>query len=214
MTDTYTQLKKGYADFKTNYYPQHQTHFQELASQGQSPKVFVISCCDSRVNPDVITQSHHGDIFMVRSVANLVPPFEDNPQFHGTSAAIEYATRFLKIKDLLLIGHSQCGGIKALIDHSYENIDNHFITDWMSIADDALKQVKINHPELSGEQLQCHCEREALLVSINNLMTYPWIPELIHKGELRIHAWHFDVATAEIAEYDAQTNTFKPLETT
>ncbi len=196
------QLINGYKEvFQRNFEVQNPLY--EKLAQGQSPKVMIISCSDSRVDPSQITHAEPGQIFAVRNIANLVPALEmANRMDHSTPAALEFAVCELKVKHIVLMGHSRCGGIRALLQGVKENDDFNFIGDWLSIAasarDKVLTQFGDEHIDVQADK----CEHEAMHLSLDNLMTYPWIAKAVKEGNLFLHAWHFDIATGRLEESD------------
>ena len=196
------QLLNGYQLVFQKNFEINNPLYEELA-KGQSPKVMMISCSDSRVDPSLITHAEPGQIFAVRNVANLVPPLEmANRMDHSTPAALEYAVCTLEVRHIILMGHSQCGGIRALLQGVNEADDFNFIGDWLSIADAAKEKVLKQFANEPIDEQANVCEHEAMHLSLNNLMTYPWIAEAVHKGTLFLHAWHFDIASGRLEESD------------
>ncbi len=184
-------LLDGFDRFYKKYFLESPETYKNLHNEGQSPRILVISCSDSRVDPSIIFDTKPGDIFVVRNVANLVPPFEkDTTTCHGTSAAIEYAIKCLKIKIIIVLGHSNCGGIETLIKSKMDN-DYVFIDDWLNI----LKSVKNKNfdSKLDHKKFCELCEKEAILVSIKNLKEFPFIREKLDKKELSLNGWYFDL---------------------
>lgn len=175
---------------------------QCLAEYGQKPKIMVVSCCDSRVDPALILQCDPGDLFVVRNVANIIPPYERDGTYHGTSAALEFAVCFLKVEHLVLLGHSQCGGIQALLNKDTSNT-NDFITNWVSI----IKKQPSLHVQDEDEYA-----RAALHISHQNCLSFPWICEKVEQGTLVIHLWFFDIKTGQIFNYCQTNQDFKPLD--
>ncbi len=151
----------------------------------QSPKALIISCSDSRVDPALLFDSDPGDFFMIRNVANLVPPYVKDSSFHGISAALEYAVRALKVQDIIILGHTHCGGIAALIEYG-ENPENEdtteFLKPWLAIANNAFLRVNVME-HATKDAMHRACEREAVLVSLGNLLTFPWIKAGVDAGE-------------------------------
>lgn len=174
---------------------------QYLSEYGQKPQIMVVSCCDSRVDPALILQCDPGDLFVVRNVANIIPPYERDGTYHGTSAALEFGICFLKVEHLILLGHSQCGGIQALLGSDASN-GNDFITNWVSI---------IKKQSLDAQNADEYA-RLALHVSHQNCITFPWIREKVEQGSLVIHLWFFDIKTGQIFTYCNQTSEYKPLD--
>lgn len=196
------KILKGYHSFRKKYAEGDESIMHYLSRHGQKPKIMVIACCDSRVDPALILQCDPGDLFVVRNVANIVPPYEKDEAHHGTSAALEFAVTFLGIKHLILLGHSQCGGIQALINASGLE-QNDFITNWVSlIKTDTCK------PKNADDYA-----RQALHNSHQNCLTFPWIKDKIATGHLFIHLWFFDIKTGQIFNYSDDEKVYKPLDT-
>ncbi len=212
--DSIDRLINGYRGFRKQYLAQENDAYRGIASKGQQPKVMFVSCSDSRINPAIITQAGLGEVFAVHNVANLVPPFKVGVDtHHGTSAALEFAVLHLKVTHIVILGHSGCGGIEALMkgDTSTRSDNLSFIGSWISIAQDAKKRTLEKVPDGTLKQQCQQCEREALLVSLANLRTFPWIEQAVQAGDLKLHAWHFDIETGEIQQYAEQAKQFKPL---
>lgn len=188
---------------------------QCLAEYGQKPQVMVVSCCDSRVDPALILQCDPGDLFVVRNVANIIPPCERDGTYHGTSAALEFGICFLKVEHLVLLGHSQCGGIQALLNSDTSN-PNDFITNWVSIIKNGgAAQVTSNSRESRIKpQNEDDYARLALHISHQNCLSFPWIREKVQQGTLVIHLWFFDIKTGQIFNYCDQVADFRPLDGT
>lgn len=186
------QLLKGFAHFRENYFEKDTALFQELATQGQKPSTLLISCSDSRVDPAILFGVEPGELFVVRNVANLVPPYEPDNRLHGTSSAIEFAVRDLKVSQIIILGHSNCGGIHALCNHIKGEVsEREFIERWVSIAADAVEP----HVEHSRH----YAEQAAIRASVQNLKTFPWIEERVLSGDLTLHGWWFDLAAGELS---------------
>jgi carbonic anhydrase len=191
-------LLEGHARFQTGYYQQHKALFEDLSRKGQAPKTMVIACSDSRVSPEVIFDTAPGEIFVVRNVSNLVPPYAPDTGNHGTSAALEFAVTALKVQNIVVLGHSQCGGIRALVIGP-EGDHGDFIESWVAIAKQARQRV-CDTPEqpLSFESQCAMCEREAIRVSLANLLTFPWIAKRVTAGTLTLTGLHFNVETGTL----------------
>jgi carbonic anhydrase len=211
----FDHLIKGYQEFHAQYYQGSERKlFQRLTRTGQNPKIMMVGCSDSRVDPSVIFSSDPGELFVVRNVANLVPPCDDRPHHHATSSALEFAVRFLKVEHIILLGHSQCGGIRALIEQPKEmgqDVEHSFILQWMEIASTARCAVEHDHGDLSVDAKAHLCEKKSLEVSYQNLQTFPWIQEAVAEERLNLHAWHFDIPTGKISVYDPGTAEFTDL---
>ncbi|MBL4647433.1 MAG: carbonic anhydrase [Gammaproteobacteria bacterium] len=203
-------LITGYKQFKSQYFEQSKT-FDNLVQDGQKPKVLAIACCDSRVDPAIVTGCKPGELFVVRNVANLVPPFSANPQHHGTSAALEFGVINLGVSDIILFGHSHCGGIRALIEAPEERSPSNFINAWMDIAIPAKQHVLQQYPHCSLDQQAYHCEKKSLGISLNNLLTFPWIKQRVAAQQLFLHVWYFNLATGAIETYQPASDNWTEL---
>ena len=170
------QLIEGFKRFRKRSFTGENAQFQNLVQYGQTPSTLIIGCCDSRVDPALILDCAPGDLFVVRNVANLVPPFENQGSFHGTSAALEFGVQNLKVQHIIVLGHAQCGGIKALLDGGVSGEDS-FIAEWMGIADDAREMIDEKYSNADSAIRSRACEQQAILVSLNNLKTFSWIRE-------------------------------------
>jgi carbonic anhydrase len=193
-------LMAGYARFREGYWHRHQEIFAELALKGQAPGALVIACSDSRVSPEVIFDVAPGEIFVVRNVSNLVPPYAPDTGNHGTSAALEFGVTALKVRTIVIVGHSQCGGIRALMTGP-SGSHGDFIESWMSIAHPARQRV-CDAPDAPGDfDAMCYqCEHESIRVSLANLLTFPWIKSRVDDGSLTLAGMHFNVATGTLKE--------------
>ena len=191
-------LIEGHGRFLEGYWRQHQELFLELARHGQAPATMVIACSDSRVSPEVIFDCAPGEIFVVRNVSNLVPPYAPDTGNHGTSAALEFAVTVLGVRNIVVLGHSQCGGIRALMRGPRAD-DGDFISSWMAIAAQARARV-CDSPEAPAEfdTLCYQCERESIRVSLGNLRGFPWIESRLAAGALTLAGLHFDVRTGRL----------------
>ena len=191
-------LLAGHARFLDGYWRQHHALFLDLALHGQSPATMVIACSDSRVSPEVIFDAPPGEIFVVRNVSNLVPPYAPDTGNHGTSAALEFAVTVLGVRNIVVLGHSQCGGIRALMRGPRAD-DGDFIAAWMAIAQQARARV-CDSPDAPAEfdTLCSQCERESIRVSLANLQGFPWIASRLAAGRLTLAGLHFDVRTGQL----------------
>jgi carbonic anhydrase len=205
-------LTDRYRRFKHRIYVPNADQYEELATYGQNPEIMIISCCDSRVDPETIFNAMPGELFVARNVANLVPPFETGGKYHGVSAGIEFAVMNLRIKSLVIMGHSGCGGIKAALDQSAAiETEAHFISRWMSMLDDARLSVLASHQMSSHAERLRALELAGIKSSIKNLRTFPFITELEDKGKLALHGAHFDIKTGTLSVLNHQTGNFVAL---
>lgn len=204
-------LIAGYRAFKKEFFGRNQPLYRKLVTEGQSPRVCVIACADSRVDPAFVMQVQPGEVFTIRNVANLVPPFETQGTYHGVSAAVEFAVVNLGVEEIVVLGHAHCGGIRALIaaGDNKPSADT-FITRWMGIAMEALRRVDARTPGLPEAERARACERSAVLVSLDNLMTFPWVRARVEAGTLRLHGWYFNLTEGELQLYDPKTGEFAP----
>jgi carbonic anhydrase len=209
MTD-FSGLIDGYRRFKASGWQQQRERWTELAT-GQSPRLMVIACSDSRVDPTIIFDTSPGEIFMVRNVANMVPPFETAPGHHGVSAALEFAVTQLEVPEIVVLGHQSCGGCAAALSQRFADAEpgqGGFIADWMSMLDDARDKVIAEHGK--GEAAIRALEREAVKVSIANLRTFPCVPIREQKGRLKIHGAYFAIDDGLLHVLDEATGEFSP----
>ena len=192
------RLIEGYRRFRKEVWPAQRARYERLASAGQSPETMVIACSDSRVDPATVFGAVPGELFMVRSVAGLVPPYKPDKGHHGTSAALEYGVRVLKVKRLVVLGHAQCGGVRAMLDGT--PIPTDFVEQWMEIAQPALRCVH----EGKGGDVYARCETEVLRLSLANLLTFPWIAEAVKAGSLHVDGFHFGIESGILAKLDGE----------
>lgn len=204
------KLVRGFARFRRRYFQQEPALFDHLRREGQSPKVLVIACCDSRVDPALITDANPGDLFVVRNVANLVPPYETGGQRHGTSAALEFAVRCLRVRHVVVMGHAHCGGIRALV-RGMDGDAGEFIVPWMSAARRARDEVLKRMPQADADAQARAVEQAAIRTSLDNLLTFPWVKERVERGELDLHGWYFDIDEGQLLRYDSRAGAFDIL---
>jgi carbonic anhydrase len=187
-------LIDGYRRFRATNWPERRALFEHLAENGQRPRAMVIACADSRVDPSMIFDVGPGEIFVVRNVANLVPPCVADGTYHGTSSALEFGVLVLEVPDLIVLGHGLCGGIRTLMEGVPPKLDD-FIGAWLRIAE----RVRTRVLELAPADPQLAGEHEGIRVSLENLLTFPWIAERVADGRLRLHGAHFDIRTGVLA---------------
>ena len=187
-------LIAGYRRFRAGAWPQRRALFEHLAAEGQQPRAMVIACADSRVDPAMIFDAGPGEIFVVRNVANLVPPWQPDGAYHGTSAALEFGVRALAVRDLIVMGHGLCGGVRALLEGVPETLGE-FVGPWIRLAEPARARTLACDPV----DPQLTCEQETVLVSLESLLTFPWIAAPVREGRLRLHGAHFDVRSGVLS---------------
>jgi carbonic anhydrase len=187
------RLIEGYRRFRAGTWPEERARYQALAREGQRPETLVIACSDSRVDPQTIFASGPGELFVVRNVAALVPPYRPDAGYHGTSAALEFAVRILKVARIVVLGHAQCGGIKAGADGVPGGADD-FISAWMQIAEPAFR---VPAHVANADRLE-HCEHQVVRLSLANLVTFPWIEQAIAKRTLQLHGCRFDIRSGRL----------------
>lgn len=197
MKEFYAEILRGYQQFREKYTTGDHSVMQYLADNGQRPKVMVVACCDSRVDPALILQRDPGELFVVRNVANIVPPYEKDEMHHGTSAALEFGVCYLNVEHIIILGHSQCGGIDALLNEAALH-QNDFISNWVSL----IKPSSTKHLD------QDTCAKQALLQSRLNCMTFPWLKEKVTEKKLTIHLWFFDIKSGQLFAFDETKELF------
>ncbi|MEI9899285.1 MAG: carbonic anhydrase [Hyphomicrobium sp.] len=206
------KLADRYRRFHHRHFLPKAEEYEELAAYGQSPEAMVISCSDSRVDPETIFSAMPGELFVVRNVANLVPPYETGGKFHGVSSAIEFAILNLRIKHMIVMGHSGCGGVKAALDQSAaKQTEAQFISRWMSMLDDARLRVLAAHQASPQHEKQAALEKEGVKTAIKNLRTFPFVSDAENKGRMAIHGAYFDIATGTLSVLNHSRGEFFPL---
>jgi len=208
-------LIDGYQRFRLGAYSSQRARFDTLAHQGQAPEVMVIACSDSRVDPSMIFDTGPGEIFVVRNVANLVPPFETGGGRHGVSAALEFAVLHLNVSDIVIMGHGSCGGVKAALSPDFRNPEGQsesFIRYWMNLLDEERDRVlaaSALHPDIDPQRA---LEQAAVRVSLRNLRTFPWIREREAEGRLRLRGSYFAITDGILHMLDDESDRFSPVE--
>ncbi|WP_274423354.1 carbonic anhydrase [Chelativorans sp. YIM 93263] len=201
------RLLAGYRNFMNGRYTTLSERYQTLAREGQSPEVMVIACCDSRAAPETIFDTGPGELFVVRNVANLVPPYAPDEGHHGTSAALEFAVQSLKVKHILVMGHGRCGGINAALNPSTEPLSpGDFIGKWMNLLAPAAESLSGN--SMTASERQTALERISIRHQVENLRTFPCVKILEDKGRLSLHGAWFDISSGELWVMDPETGDF------
>lgn len=203
------RLIQGFGRFKKQYFG-HDGRLYASMKTGQPAKTLMVGCCDSRVDPAILTDCDPGDLFIIRNVANLIPPCENDGRHHGTSSALEFAVNYLQVENIIVMGHANCGGIRALWeDEGRQN--SKFIHQWVSIAQPAKDWVRQHHQGTEVSQLRA-CEQRAVLVSLDNLMSFECVRERTEQGKLTLHGWYFDLAAGELLSFNPRTGDFEPVQ--
>ncbi|MEJ2059398.1 MAG: carbonic anhydrase [Gammaproteobacteria bacterium] len=207
--DPIASLIAGFAGLSSRQYRESRK-FRQLVERGQSPRIVLVACSDSRVDPSLMLDCNPGDLFVIRNVANLVPPCEESGTYHGTSAALEYAICQLGVEHVIVMGHARCGGIQALIDGPSDT--GGFIGRWVSLAKPALEKTnrQLGPSADPAERAQC-CELESIKQSLINLKTFPWIEERLESGRLQLHGWYFDLVEGRLLGHDTADDAFHVL---
>ncbi len=206
-------LIQRYQGWKATTYQQNRSWYRHLVDQGQHPRAMVISCCDSRVHVTAIFGADQGEFFIHRNIANLVPPYEPDGDHHGTSAAVEYAVTALKVAHVIVMGHSQCGGVQGCIDMCKGNAPQletkeSFVGRWMDILRPRFDSVS----DIKDTQDQARAfEKQAVLVSLENLMSFPFVKERVDAGDLTLHGLWNDIGEGGVEFFDPDTQKFQPL---
>lgn len=208
----FADMIEGYRRFRNGGWARQRERWGQLA-EGQSPKVMVIACSDSRSEPSQIFDTNPGEIFVVRNVAALVPPFETTPGRHGVSAALEFAVQFLKVEEIVVMGHGLCGGCHAALHRSMAGAEpgrGGFIADWIAMLDDASERVRSEHPNIDNRDAGRAMELAAVRVSLDNLMTFPCIQEKVRRGTLTLRGAFFAISDGVLHLMDEATGDFSP----
>lgn len=206
------KLIKGNKKFKDTHFPLMENKFEKLVLEGQSPDILFIGCSDSRVVPDLIVDSKPGDMFILRNIGNFVPPFKEDNDFHGSSAAIEYAVSVLNVKDIIVCGHSHCGACAALYDDLNNEPHLIHVKKWLELGNKAKEftlRTLQNNPD--REKKLRMTEKISIQYQLENLLTYPEVFRKVKEGTLGIHGWYYKIEDGTIEYYDGEENKFKPL---
>ena len=220
-------LIAGFNQFQQEYQRDRSGKFQALLDKGQTPEIMMIACCDSRVDPAVITNSESGDILVVRNIANLVPPYSESSTYREIHAAIEYGVCYLSVKHIIVMGHSRCGGIRSLMTRMLDDFDpSHALDEWTMIAEPIARDV-LSREVLSGDnhdgrddeysnaddldEKVCACSRQVLNLCLENLKTYPSVADALEHERLSLHGWYFNLSTGALEVLEPETGKFSKL---
>jgi carbonic anhydrase len=198
-------LIAGYRRFRAGTWRSERSRFEELSRLGQRPRALVIACSDSRTDPQMVFNAAPGELFVIRNVANLAPPYGPDDKPHGISAAIEFAVRGLRVREIVVMGHAMCGGIQALLNGAPAEVSD-FVGQWVRIAEPA----RMRAMKAPAERRQEICEHEAVRLSLDNLMTFPWIEAAVTAGELKLYGCFFDIRSGVLERLGAD-GVFRPI---
>jgi carbonic anhydrase len=204
------RLIDGYNAFAGGRLAREQDRYRELADTGQKPEIMVIGCCDSRVSPEVIFDARPGELFVVRNVANIVPPYAPDGQAHGVSAALEFGVAALKVKHIVVLGHAHCGGVKAFAEDAEPLTPGDFIGKWMRLMAPAAEKVGPRGAQPAADYLT-RLEQANVANSLDNLMTFPRLRKLIERGSVILHGAYFGVASGDLSVLDKASGEFRPV---
>lgn len=193
-------LIEGLQRFRAQHFPRFREHYERLVAEGQKPTALFLGCSDSRIVPDVLMGTGPGELFIVRNVGNLVPPFEPAHGYHGTSAAIEFGVLTLGVSDIVVCGHSHCGAMRALYDPP--NPETPHINRWLELAHEA----RLDEP--LGEEMLRHTEQRSIALQLSRLMSYPMVRERVEEGRLAVHGWHYIIERGEVLFLDVERGEF------
>ena len=207
-----SDLIEGFHRFREQHFADDDALYRQLVQEGQTPKILVVACCDSRVDPALVLNCAPGDLFVIRNVANLVPPAENRSGGrHGTSAALEYGVGTLGVEHIIVLGHAHCGGIRALVGGRRTDDSDSFINSWMRLAEDARASTERELAGAMQEERERAIEQRAILGSLDNLMSFSWIRERVEQGSLTLHGWYFDMDNGLLLGYNPATRLFETL---
>jgi carbonic anhydrase len=203
-------LIEGYRRYSGEKLPDERRRLAQLARLGQAPRAMVIGCCDSRAAPETVFDTGPGELFVVRNVANIVPPYAPDSAHHSTSAAIEFAVRDLLVPDVVVLGHSLCGGIAAYLKgRELEEIRGEFIGPWIDLLSGARAEAEDTDRDLAAADLQRAVEEVVVRRSLKNIMTFPFVRERVEAGNVALHGAHFGIATGELRVLNMETGWFE-----
>ncbi len=217
------RLVRGFTEFRRDYFERDRALYEDLSHKGQAPDVMIVACSDARVDPAIVTRTEPGDLFVIRNVAAIVPPREADRHYHGTSAALEFGVKGLGVGHIVILGHALCGGLnhlrdraqghKAAADAGRAQAESgfEFLSDWVQIALPAFEAVEPLLGSLPAEEARRTLEQAAVLVSVSNLLSFPWIRDPVAAGTLRLHGWYFDLTTGELSAFDHESASFRPV---
>ena len=205
-------LLNGFQKFRERYFEKDPGLYRDLVSHGQNPRFAVVACSDSRVDPAIVLQTEPGDLFVVRNVAALVPPYEDDGHYHGTSAALEFAVTGLGVADIIIIGHAHCSGVAAMVrKQGSDEAGGKFMAAWTDLLHGARERALAADPELEGDALLRASERQSVLLSLDNLTTFPFVRGAVASGKLGLHGWYLNIFEGALEIWNPDAGTFERL---
>jgi carbonic anhydrase len=211
MKNNIQDIISGYLDFQDLHFKENEDRFKQLINDGQHPKALFIGCSDSRVVPEMITNSEPGELFIVRNVGNFVAPFKPDEDFHATASAIEYAVGVLNVTDIIICGHSHCGAIEALYSDLKYDTDIIHTMKWLELGKEAKEFALSSMPNAAKKELLRYTEKASIVFQLKNLLTYPIVEKRAKEKKLFVHGWYYDIGSGKISYYDNKENIFKPL---
>ena len=206
------QLINGNKKFREASFPKFKGNLQELVKHGQKPEILFVGCSDSRVTPDLMLDTKPGDMFIIRNVGNFVPPYKNNEDYHGSSAAIEYAVSILNVKHIIICGHSHCGACKSLYQDIGDDPNLIHVRKWLELGKRAKEYTLLAiQNKTNKEELYRATERISIVHQLENLLTFPDVEKRVKEGQLQIHGWYYKIEDGTIEDYDGEACCFKPL---
>lgn len=202
----------GYKEFRDKKFKKYKNHFSDLIKKGQKPKVLFISCCDSRVVPNLLTNTNPGDMFIVRNIGNMVAPYSPDNDYHSTAAAIEYAVSVLNVSDIIVCGHSHCGAIEGLYKDFDDDDSFIHVKKWLELGLEAKDYVLANMPNATQKEKLVETEKVSIIFQLINLLTYPKVEEKVANGELNLRGWYYKIGSGKLEYYDDESFSFKALD--
>jgi carbonic anhydrase len=204
------QFIEGFQRFQSKYFTGTEPLYDKL-NHGQNPSTLLIGCCDSRVDPALLLDCDPGDMFVIRNVANLVPPCNELGHQQGVSAAIQFAVEALNIQRIIVLGHEKCGGIRALMQGYQPSRSIDFIGRWMKMVEPVKQHILQHMAHADSAEQNRACELGAIILSLNNLRSFPWVAEREKRGDLALHGWYFDMTNGALLAYTERSDTFLPM---
>lgn len=205
------KLIEGNEKFKKEHFPEFEEDLKKSVKHGQKPEILFIGCSDSRITPDLMLNTHPGDMFILRNVGNFIAPFKYDEDFHGSAAAIEFAVSVLNVKEIIVCGHSHCGACKALYEEVPSSDEMIHVKTWLKLGEQAKERTLRNHKFTTEEEKYRATERNSIRHQLDNLMTYPEVKKRVENKSLKIHGWYYDIETGNIDYYKKDEDIFRPL---